>query len=103
MQIQPIKRGHGKNLEGDGLRRILVDVFGEEHVGESSGKYEVFYGALNPLRTWLEGKGLAVETIMKKNVDEEVARDTIKKYNQFLDRATGYTAKERIKRARKGG
>lgn len=102
MQIQPIKRGHIKNLEGEGLRRILVEVFGEESVRDLSGGYEVFYGALNPLRTWLEGKGLAVETIMKKDVEEEVARDTIKRYNQFLERATGYTARERIKRARMG-
>lgn len=102
MQIQPVKRGQIRNLQGEGLKRILVEVFGEECVRESGEKYEVFYGALSPLRTWLEGRGLAVETVMKKDVDEEEAKDTIKKYNQFLERATGYTARERIKRARRG-
>ncbi|MCD6383170.1 MAG: DUF5611 family protein [Thermoplasmata archaeon] len=102
MRLQPIKRGHKKNLEGDGLKRILEEVFGADKVVEVDGRYEVTYGALNPLRTWLEDKGLAVETVMKKDVSDDVAADTIKKYNTFLDKATGYTAKERIKRARKG-
>ena len=36
---------------------------------------------------------------MDPRVGDDVARSTIAKYNQFLEQATGYTAKERSKRA----
>ena len=41
---------------------------------------------------------LVVDTTMKTDVDTAVAADTIKRYNTFLERATGFTSKQRRKR-----
>ncbi len=38
---------------------------------------------------------------MDPKVPEEVARETIRRYNAFLEDATGFTAKERAKRLKK--
>jgi hypothetical protein len=40
---------------------------------------------------------------MNTNVTDEVATETIRMYNKFLEGATGFTAKERSKRANKKG
>jgi hypothetical protein len=59
------------------------------------------YGAIEEIRTWPEGKELAVDMRMNAKVEESVARETIRRYNQFLEDATGFNAKERAKRLRK--
>ncbi len=38
---------------------------------------------------------------MNPKVTEEVARETIARYNRFLEETTGYSSKERAKRLRK--
>ncbi len=38
---------------------------------------------------------------MDPKVPEEVARETIARYNRFLEDVTGYTSKERARRLRK--
>ncbi len=90
MREYELKRGTGKNLEGDGLRKIAADVFGD--VGTDGGKVIVSHGALEKLVVWTDGKKLFVDTTMKPGVPDHVATDTIK--------ATGLTAKERGKRAK---
>jgi len=42
-----------------------------------------------------------VETESSKGVADEVIMDTNKRYRVFLEEATGYTAKERLKKAKK--
>jgi hypothetical protein len=61
------------------------------------------YGAIEEIRAWPSGKELAVDMRMNAKVDEAVARETIRRYNQFLEDATGFSAKERAKRLRKSG
>ena len=46
-------------------------------------------------------KVLEVETVMDPSVDPEIAGDTVRRYNDFLYQATGFTAKERKKRMAK--
>lgn len=59
------------------------------------------YGAIDTLIV-RPGKGeLLVELQMKPNVPNEVAAETIRRYNRFLETLTGYTAKERAKKAQK--
>ncbi len=99
MRDYELKRGLAKVLEGDGLRRIASDVFGE--AGTDGGKVIVSFGALDKLVAWTDGKRLFVDTTMKTGVPDNIATDTIKAYNQFLEKATGLTAKERSKRAQK--
>jgi hypothetical protein len=99
MRDYELKRGFGKALDGDGLRKLAADVFGDAATDE--GKIVVSFGALDRLIAWSDGKRLFVETTMKSGVPDEVATNTIKAYNVFLEKATGYTAKERSKRAQK--
>jgi hypothetical protein len=105
MQTYDIRRGQEKNLQTPQLKDIAIEVFGG--AGEEHGKVIVSFGALAKLTVWLEGKNFCVETQMKTDVPNDVASDTIKRYNVFLERATGYTAKERGKKAqekaKKGG
>jgi len=97
MREYELKRGTGKTLEGDGLRMIAADVFGD--VETDGAKIVVSHGALEKMVAWTDGKKLFVDTTMKPGVPDHVATDTIKAYNAFLERATGLTAKERSKRA----
>lgn len=60
------------------------------------------YGALKELKTWVEDKKLHVETQSDNTVkDEKIILDTNKRFRDFLEEATGYTAKERLKMAKK--
>ena len=105
---QDIKRGNFKNIEGEKLINMLEEIFGTEYVSKEEGKYYVNYGALSPLTIWVKDKStLMVDTIMDPGVDIEKGLDSRKKYNKFLDVATGFNAKARTKRlkdkAKKGG
>jgi hypothetical protein len=97
MRDYEIKRGQAKSLEGDGLRKIATGVFGD--AGTDGEKITVTFGAIEKMIAWTDGKRLFVDTAMKTDVPDHVATDTIKAYNRFLEGATGYTAKERGKRA----
>ncbi len=96
---QDIKRGNYKNVEGEKLAGLLRDVFGDDCVSESDGKCYVNYGALKPLVVWSRDKStLMVDTHMDPDVSLELGLDSRKRYNQFLDKATGFNAKARTKR-----
>lgn len=60
------------------------------------------YGAIKELKTWVADKKLYVETQSDMGVTEPaIILDTNKKFRDFLEEATGYTAKERLKMAKK--
>jgi hypothetical protein len=106
MQEYEIKRGHFPKIDGGKIEEILRKVFGKFDKKED-GSYETSFGALARLYVKIkDSKTLLVETTMNTKVDESVATETIKKYNAFLEAATGFTAKERShrlqKRAREG-
>jgi hypothetical protein len=95
-----IKKGKFADIEGDGLRRITEETFGNANV--EGDMVVTSFGALDRMETKIISKtALSVCTKMKKDVSEEVATETIKRYNQFLEAATGFNAKERGKRAQK--
>ncbi|MGC2288444.1 MAG: DUF5611 family protein [Thermoplasmata archaeon] len=59
------------------------------------------YGAIDSL-TARPGKGeLLVELRMNPKVPNDVAAETVRRYNRFLETMTGYTSKERAKKAQK--
>ncbi len=97
MQTYQIKRGQGKALERDGLRNLVEEAF--EQARMEGGRVHASFGALASLTTWADTRTLYVDTEMRRDVADEVAKQTIRAYNLFLERATGYTAKERGKRA----
>ncbi len=49
----------------------------------------------------INNKRLCVETEANKGVDDNAIMDTNKRYRVFLEEATGLTAKERLKKAKK--
>lgn len=100
MQEYEVRRGHQENIQLDKLRAHMQAAFG--NVEELEGRLASSFGALKEIKVWPSGKNvLAVETVMNKDVPDDVAQGTIKAYNSFLEAATGYTAKERGKRAQK--
>lgn len=95
-----IKRGHYANIEGDKLKNLMKEIFGNANI--EGDKLVSTYGALDPLTAWIDGKKvLYVDTVMNPKVDNDVASETIARYNDFLLRATGFTSKERKKKANK--
>ncbi len=96
-----VKRGHFENIEGDKLKKLLQETFGD--VSEEGDKLIVEdEGAISSLTIWTEGRtGLWVDIKMNPDVDNDTASETISMWNNFLEQATGFTAKERKKRAKK--
>ncbi len=99
MQEFDIKRGHLKNVEGEKLKGLVTEIFG--NASESEGKVETSWGALERLTVWIDGKVLFVDTEMKQGTDDETSRITIQHYNRFMEMATGFNSKERRDRAKK--
>lgn len=95
-----IKKGKGASLEGDGLRNLMMEIFG--NVKEEHGAYVTSFGATTRLEVKLISKTLlSVVSTSDKSASEEAMRESNRKYNDFMERATGYSSKERSKRLQK--
>jgi hypothetical protein len=95
-----IKKGHGKDLEGDGLKKIVEEVFGSAKI--EGDMIVATYGAMTHLEAKLKDKTtLIVNTTTDTKAKADVASDTIKQYNVFLEKATGFNSKERRTRLQK--
>jgi len=99
VQKYPVRASHRGNLAPAALERILAVHF--EGVGGSGEERTASWGALSRVVVRAEGKELAIEVTMNPKVPEEVARETIARYNRFLEETTGFSSKERAKRLRK--
>jgi hypothetical protein len=91
MQEYQIKRGYTKQLR-DSMVQGLRDQFEIEPVISTDNHYTISYGAL--LR-------LVVDTEADRDADDEVIIDTNRRFRSYLQQVTGYTAKERAKKAKK--
>jgi len=96
VQSYAIKRGHYKNIEGVRLKDVMEMTFGP--VQDESGKFVCSYGALDKVVAWTDGKSLFVDTVANPKVDDDTAVRTRQAWNAFLERATGFDAKQRSKR-----
>jgi len=100
MQEYPIKRGLTKDLD----TRIATELktwFGTEP--EKSGKaYRIRFGALKRLEVTVgeKEKSIIVDTESDTTAPDDVIIDTNKRFRKFLDAATGFSTKERVKRAK---
>lgn len=100
MQVLDIKRGHYKNLEEVGLERMMTEAFGQ--VEKDGDKLKANFGAMKPITVWIKSKKeLCVDIVTEKDVPDETVMKTIKAKNDFLQRATGFSTKERSKRLQK--
>ena len=102
MTVQDIKRGHWRVVDGDGLKNLMEDFFDTPVSVEDDGWHFVEYGALKPLRVKMNSKNeLEVITIADPDVANDVASESIRRYNKFLEAATGFNSKQRSKRLQK--
>ena len=67
----------------------------------SDGKFVISYKALKQMEVWIDGKKLCVNTESNTDIDVGEVSDTNKRFRKFLDTATGYTAKARVKKMKK--
>ncbi len=95
-----IKRGHGSSLEGDGLKIMMKELLGD--VNEENGFLVTSFGATKRFEVKLKDKNtLIVNTISDKDASVDTMSESSKKYNLFMEKATGLTSKERSKRLQK--
>jgi hypothetical protein len=100
MQEYPIKRGLTKDLE-DRIPAELKNCFGVEPEKDQK-TFRIKYGALKLLEATAtdKGKSVIVNTQSDVSASDEVIIDTNKRFRKFLDAVTGFSTKERVKRAK---
>ena len=100
MQEYPVKRTFIKNLSQNVVQE-LRECFGVEPI-EKNGHYQIRFGALALLDVTIgaDGKSIVVTTQSDLTAGDEVILDTNRRYRQYLDRVTGFSTKERVKRAK---
>jgi len=99
MTVQDIKRGHWKVVDGEGLEGLMEEHFETSVAVDDDGWHMVEYGGLKPLKVKMLSKSeLEVITVSNPEVPDEVARESIRRYNRFLEAATGFNTKQRSKR-----
>ncbi len=91
------KRGFKPDI--DRIKAVLEEEF--PSVREEDGKLVTSYGALKSITVWIEGKKMTVITEPDSDVGDELILETNKRFRKFLEAATGYNAKQRMKKAKK--
>ncbi len=94
----PFKRGFKPDIER--IRKALEEEFPIE-IRQESGKLLLSYGTLKSIEVWIENKKLNVVTESAPGVADDLVLDTNKRFRNFLEKATGYTAKQRLQMAKK--
>ena len=100
MQTFEIKRGHGKTLEGDGLKNMMEDEFGSvKKEGEST--FKASFKALKSIVVEFRSiKEIGVETETDNEASPEDSLSAHQAYNRFMESVTGFNAKQRVDRAK---
>jgi len=100
MQEYPIKRGLTKDLEERAVAQLKV-CFGKEPEKTDKG-YRIRYGALRRLDVIIGAgsKSVIIDTESDTGTSDDVIIDTNKRFRTYLDAVTGFTTKERVKRAK---
>lgn len=98
IQQYKLKRGYKPEIER--IKEIIVAEFPVQPA-EIDGKLVFSYGAMKHFEAWIADKKLCIDTVPNKEVSDEEVLDTNKRFRKFLDEATGYTSKQRIKAAKK--
>ncbi len=93
-----LKRGFSPDLER--IKGVLEKEFSSEARLDGE-KLTLSYGALKSIEVRIESKKLAVVTQSEPGVSDYLAMDTNKRFRNFLESATGYTAKQRLQMAKK--
>lgn len=97
-----IKKGWFKNIEGDLLEAMMRDVFG--NVSREGDVLVSSYGVLDRIEVKVVSKTvLDITTVNKEGcaMDDDAILDSKRRLNEFAEKATGFDAKARMKRAQK--
>ena len=102
MQEYPVKRGLTKDLTTR-IGAELRNCFGVEPV-QSGTLFWISFGALKRLdvKAGAGGKTVIIDTESDMNVADDVIIDTNRRFRRYLDAVTGFSTKERVKRAKSG-
>ncbi|HMB45706.1 MAG TPA: DUF5611 family protein [Candidatus Methanoperedens sp.] len=92
------KRGFSQDI---GRTRSVLEKNFPAKVKEENGKLTITYGAFSRLTVSIENKKLSVDSESNKEIKDNEVLDTNKRFRIFLEETTGYTAKERLKQAKK--
>jgi hypothetical protein len=92
------KRGFKPDLER--IQKVLEEEFPTE-IKQEEGKLLLSFGALKSVSVSINDKKLNVITESAIGTSDVVAMDTNKRFRNFLEKATGYTAKQRLQMAKK--
>ena len=99
MQEYEVKRQNKGTLTTEKLKALLQTEFGD--VDQQGEHLIASFGALAKFECWIGEKKVCVIAESKGGVEDAIAADTIARYNRFLQNATGYSSKERRKKAMK--
>jgi hypothetical protein len=94
-----VRTSHRGNLAIEAIAEQAREQFGTVEVDRES--VSTSYGAIARLTIRPEGRELVIDVTMNPKVPNDVASETIARYNRFLEGVTGFSAKERAKRLRK--
>jgi hypothetical protein len=96
-----IKKGWYGKIEGEQLPKIMGDVFG--NVIEEDGAYVSNFGVLARIEAKILSKTvIAVDTVNAEGTfSDEMILDSKRALNKFMEQATGFDAKARMKREQK--
>lgn len=92
------KRGFKPDLER--IKKVLEEGFAGD-IRIDGTHLLLSYGALKSIEVWIENKKLNVVTQSNPDAADDVVLDTNKRFRDFLEKATGYTAKQRLQMAKK--
>lgn len=99
VRAYPLKRGVPSDPQRVGA--LLQECFGTAPELRD-GKYHIRFGSFARLTCWMEGKELMAESEPAPPTSRETIQDTIRRFNDFLFKATGFTSKERAKKLERG-
>ncbi len=91
-----VKRGLGSNIEGEKLGELMKEIFG--NVKKDGDWFVSRYGAMQPIRTKHSSKTSLMMEITTVSVPDDEVLGTMRKRNAFLETATGFNSKQRLKR-----
>lgn len=93
-----IKKGCFKNIEGDALKMMMQNVFG--NVDREGDVLISSYGVMRSIRVKVLSKTqMDLTTESSSTFTDEEVLNSKRKLNEFLEQATSFNAKQRMKRA----
>jgi len=99
MEKLDIKRGKYKDIEGDKLFNKMNEVLG--NCKKEDDWLISSFGAMDPIKLRILSKSELEMEINTISIPDAEVLNTMRKRNEILEFATGFTAKERLKRLKK--